>query len=79
MGWTGLPGGPDHDNHLNIIFRGDDLQQFDFRRTAANVSEAGLAIARDVRAIDGNMFSAWADRQSRINAAFYNDLPTIPA
>jgi hypothetical protein len=32
-----------------------------------------------VRAIDGNMFSAWADRQSRINAAFYNDLPTIPA
>jgi hypothetical protein len=79
MGWTSLPGGPDRDNHLNIIFSGDLFRLFDQRRTVAPVSGAGLAIARDPRAVDGNMFGAWVDRQSRINAAFYNDLPVIPA
>ena len=79
IGWTGLPGGPDRDNHLNIMFSGDLFRLFDERRTVGPVSGAGLAIARDPRAVDGNMFSAWADRQSRINAAFYNDLPVIPA
>ncbi len=79
IGWTGLPGGPDRDNHLNIMFSGDLFRLFDQRRTVIPVSGAGLAIARDPRAVDGNMFSAWVDRQSRINAAFYNDLPVIPA
>ncbi len=79
MGWTGLPGGADRDNHLNVIFAGDDFRQFGSRRTVATVSGSGLAIARDPRAVDGNMFSAWVDRQSRINAGFYNDLPVIPA
>lgn len=79
IGWTGLPGGPDRDNHPNIMFSGDLFRLFDERRTVTPVSGSGLAIARDPRAADGNMFSAWVDRQSRINAAFFNDLPVIPA
>jgi RecB family endonuclease NucS len=78
MGWTGLPGGPDNDNHLNVIFSQDFFRTFVNRRTVAPVSGAGLAIT-NIQGADGNVFCAWVDRQSRINTAFYNDLPVIPA
>jgi hypothetical protein len=78
MGWTGLPGGPDHDNHLNIIFS-DNFQIFGQRVTFAPTSNVGPAIVDVTRAADGNMFIAWADRQSQINTAHSNQLQVISA
>jgi hypothetical protein len=78
MGWTGRPGGPDQDNHLNTISSGN-FEIFEERRTVAPVSGVGPAIVDVTKAADGNVFVAWVDRQSQINTAHYNDLPVIAA
>jgi hypothetical protein len=77
--WTGLPGGPDRGNHLNIIFS-SNFELFDGRRTVAPTSGVGPAVVDVTRVADANMFAAWVDGQSsRINTAHYNGLPVIPA
>lgn len=81
MGWTGLSGGPDHDNHLNIIFT-NEFSLFHGRRTVAPVSGAGLAIANvslDSTLVESILFGAWVDRQFQINTALYDKLTIIPA
>jgi hypothetical protein len=79
MGWTGLPGGPDQDNHLNFI-SSDNFELFDSRVTFLPVSSVGPAIVDVTNTADGDLLFAWTDRQSlRINVAHSNDLPTIPA
>jgi hypothetical protein len=84
IGWTGLPGGPNHDHHLNTIHGTIDAfsRGFGNRRTVTTVSDVGPAIVNlspDPNAPTTNLLAAWTDRQSRINTAFYDSLPVIPA
>jgi len=85
MGWSGLPGGPDHDNHLNIISSGASsrFSLFGGRRTVAPVSSGGVAILDTTKRKDGDVFAAWVDKNSPdariITAPSYNQLPVISA
>jgi hypothetical protein len=78
LAWTGLPGGPDHDNHPNIIFS-RDYRSFGDRETFAAVSDVAPAIVNTSPGGDNGVLIAWADRQSQINLASSADLPQIPA
>jgi hypothetical protein len=82
MGWVGLPGGPDQDNHLNIIFSAE-FSLFGERRTVAPVSVGGLAILDISQTADGDVLAAWVDKNSSdariITAPSYNQLPVIAA
>lgn len=81
MSWAGLPGGPDHDNHPNVIFS-SNFELFDQRETFRPVTGVGPAVVDVTRAADGKVFVAWVDRQSqKIVAASSDssDLPPIPA
>jgi hypothetical protein len=78
LAWTGLPGGPDHDNHPNIIFS-RDYRSFGDRETFAAVSDVAPAIVNTSPGGDNGVLIAWADRQSQINLASSADLPRIPA
>jgi hypothetical protein len=81
MGWVGLPGGNDHDNHLNVIFSGN-FQIFASRETFGPVTSLAPAVLDITRSADDKVFFAWVDKQSRrIDTASSHtpDLPTIPA
>jgi hypothetical protein len=81
LGWTGRPGGEDHDTHLNIIFSAE-FSIFSQRRTVAPISRGGLAVIDAFRQADGDMLAAWVDKSSpdaRVNTAAYNSLPVIAA
>jgi hypothetical protein len=80
MGWAGLLGGPDHDNHLNVI--SSDPFVFGDRQTFLPVTSVGPAVLDITRSADDKVFFAWVDKQSqRIMTAssHTDDLPTIPA
>lgn len=83
LGWTGLPGGPDGDNHLNVAYQEAGLGHWDYKRTIASTSNRGPALTYFNPTSDptqGVLFTAWAEKlpSAIIGTGNFLDLPVIP-
>jgi hypothetical protein len=82
LGWTGRPGGPDGDNHLNIAGSNAGVGGWSSKTTVASTSNHGPALTYFNQSVDpdqGVLSTAWSDKSSlRIDTGNYFDLPVIP-
>jgi hypothetical protein len=83
LGWTGRPGGPDGDNHLNVAYQDAGLGHWDFKTTVASTSNRGPAVTYFNQTVDpkqGVLFTAWDEKlpSLRIDTGNFLNLPVIP-